>query len=203
MTMVFLLVGASAAFGVYSIMGGGTSSSSSAANTDDYGSAGGNLAKGDAVTLSQLQKILKDVPQGYNLLPYAAQILDASKDFNINPLLTLAIALHDSGMGTAGAGKTCRNPGNMGKRSDNYVKSGITGLGNCETVYGGSSRWEAFRTYGDGMQGLTWLLRANYLDKGLTTLPEIIHKYAPSSDGNNETAYVQAIKDFMNKYANF
>lgn len=185
------------------ISGGATEQTSTVSDTTQVGgTSGAELANADALTLDQITTLLKNEGRrGENMLPYAQQIYDSAHKFNINPLFAIAMYVHESSLGTAGAGKTCRNPGNISHRSDDYSSSGITGLGNCNAVYGGSSRWEGFSTYGDGVQAQMWLLRVNYLDKGQTTLEEIIHKYAPSSDGNNESAYVSFIKSYMSEHS--
>jgi hypothetical protein len=167
------------------------------------GTSGGDLANADALTLEQIQQILKNAGrQGKNLLPYAQQIHDSAHKFNINPLLALAFFQHDSGYGSAGAGKTCRNPGNISERTDKYKKSGAEGLGRCDRIYGGSHRWQAFSTYGDGAQAQMWLLRTKYLDDGLDSIEELVARYAPDGDGsNNEAVYVATIKKYMKDHA--
>lgn len=157
------------------------------------------LTNPDALTEKQIADLLTNkIKYGYNLKGYAKQIHDAAHKFNINPLFALAIANKDSSLGTAGAGERCRNPGNMEHRKDNFSSSGITGIGDC-SVYGGSSRWQAFKTYGDGMQAKMWLLRYRYIDRGLTTLPKIINTYCPPSECN-VSQYVKDVESFMNKY---
>lgn len=165
------------------------------------GTGGGDLANADALTEAQIQDILANqISYGYNLKDYSKQIYDAAHKFNINPLFSLAVANKDSSLGTAGAGETCRNPGNMEYRDHKFADSGTPAIGNCADVYGGSARWAAFKTYGDGMQAKMWLLRANYLDKGLVTLPDIIGKYCPASDGCDVPQYVKDVENFMSKY---
>lgn len=194
----FFLIFGSAALAVWNINnGGGTTTATVSGN---YGSGGGNLADKDALTADQIKDLLTNkISYGYNLKGYSQQIYDSAQKFNINPLFSLAIANKDSSLGTEGAGKTCRNPGNMQHRSDNFSKSGVTGIGNCREAYSGNPRWQAFKTYGDGMQAKIWLLRAHYMDKGLTTLPEIINKYCPPSECNVDK-YVRDVESFMNKY---
>lgn len=169
-------------------------------DTDQKSGDAGELTNPNALTEKQIQDLLTNkISTGYNLKGFAKQIHDAGHKFNINPLFALAIANKDSSLGTAGAGKTCRNPGNMEHRSDNFKLSGITGIGDCQSAYGGSSRWQAFRTYGDGMQAKMWLLRKNYIDKNLTTLPQIIGRYCPASECN-VSQYVEDVENFMKKY---
>lgn len=165
-----------------------------------FGNTGGELANGSRLTVDQIKDLLTNkISYGYNLAPYVQQIYDSSVKFNINPLFALGVANKDSSLGTAGAGKTCRNPGNMENRSDKFAQSGVTALGNCSDVYGGNSRWSAFSTYGDGMQAKAWLLRANYLDDGLTDLFSIINTYCPPSECD-VPQYVSDVEHFMKKY---
>lgn len=162
-----------------------------------YSDAGGDLANADAMTKEQIECFLQNHPSGYNLLPYAGQIYEACQKFNINPLLSLAMANKDSSLGTAGAGEQCMNPGNIQNRSDNYSPSGITASGNCEDIYGGAARWAAFKNYGDGMQAKIWLLRTEYLDKGYDTVEKIVTRYAPPNE-NDTTLYIKQVNDFIN-----
>lgn len=170
--------------------------SPAAEDTGEYGSSGGDLANSDALTAEQIKDLLTNkIDYGYNLSPYADQIKEASDKFKINPLFSLAIANKDSSLGTAGAGRQCRNPGNIEYRSDLYAKSGITALPEkC------NNRWAHFETYGDGMQAKIWLLRALYLDEGYDSIEKIIARYCPASDGCDVPGYVADVKNFMEKY---
>ena len=202
--ILFFVLGGTAALGFYAITNPGAFSvptSTSTAPSGNYGTTGGDLANADALTEEQIIKLLKNFgDKGKNLLPYAKQIHDSGHAFNINPLFALAIANKDSSLGTAGAGRTCRNPGNLEYRDHKFAESGTPSIGNCST-YGGSSRWAAFKTYGDGMNAKMWLLRKNYLDKGLLTLHDIINKYCPPSECDVDQ-YVKDVESFMNKYGN-
>lgn len=197
--IIFTLVGGAFAVGFMALnpLGGGAGTGGGGGT---IGTGGGDLANADALTPEQIQDILTNkISYGYNLKDHSQQIYDSGKKFNINPLFLLAIANKDSSLGTAGAGETCRNPGNLEYRDHKFADSGISAIGNCDDAYGGSSRWAAFKTYGDGIQAKSWLLRVNYLDKGLTTLPEIIGKYCPASECD-VNGYVKDVENFMEKY---
>lgn len=155
------------------------------------GTGGGDLANADALTEKGIECVLNATGHGQNLLPYAQQISDATHEFNVNPLFALAMFNKDSSLGTAGAGRDNKNPGNIGCRGDNYAQAGLTA--------GCPSRFASFNTYGDGAQAYAWLIRAEYIDKGIDTIDKIIPVYAPPSE-NDTAQYIKDVKDFMDKY---
>jgi hypothetical protein len=58
-----------------------------------------------------------------------------------------------------------------------------------------------FAEWWHSMNAQAYLLRTGYLDKGLTTASDILHKYSPHSDGNNPDAYSVDVINYMKKYA--
>lgn len=98
--------------------------------------------------------------------------------YRIDPCLSLAFFHHESSYGQKGIAYTTHS------------------IGNIRCVPGWPRCINGFKFY------LTWVASVDdwfklidaYRADGLDTLPKIIHRYAPSSDGNNEAAYVQAVQ---------
>lgn len=64
----------------------------------------------------------------------------------------------------------------------------------------GGHTWAKFNSYADA--ALTWLdiITKNEPFKSTKTVEQLIHAYAPSSDGNDERAYVATIESYYSKY---
>lgn len=68
-------------------------------------------------------------------------------------------------------------------------------------VRGGNNEYQRFATWTDGAK--EWrnrILDPNYAYAKTVTLADYIHVYAPSSDGNNEKAYVAFIEDYRRRF---
>ncbi|NJJ38537.1 glucosaminidase domain-containing protein [Paenibacillus apii] len=89
----------------------------------------------------------------------------AGKKEDIDPNLLAAIAVHETGNGTNPGSKNRNNVGGM-MRSD--------GKGQ-----------QSFSSIDEGIYALAKLLRNNYFDKGITSIPAIQRKYAPNGAGND------------------
>ena len=97
---------------------------------------------------------------------------------NIDPAIGLAMFGHESGYGLHGVATKTRNWGNLRKS-----------LGRAHHVADG---WAWYTTWADGAADWALLMRA-YVGRGLTTVARAIPVYAPSSDGNAPTAYIDAV----------
>jgi len=101
--------------------------------------------------------------------------------YGIDPIHVLAIFLHESRMGTTGEATKTMSPGNERCIKDRPCVDG---------GYAQMSSWQ------DGFVHLFSLLSDGYI-KGhvsskcpCTTVSQIVPVFAPSSDGNNEQAYI-------------
>ena len=100
-----------------------------------------------------------------------------SQHFQIDDAYALAFFLHESSFGSSGVAQYTHSLGNL-------ICSGYP------TCYAG------FRSYISWQVGAwDWyrLIYYEYLPRGLSTVQTIIPVYAPSSDGNNVTAYIAAV----------
>ncbi len=109
-----------------------------------------------------------------------AQVLyDASVRCGIDPVFTLAFFMHESSFGKAGEATQSLSPGNL-RCIPNFQ---------CQDGYSWYNSW------GDGFTVYCRLIRNLYVDGwGLVTIYQIIPRYAPPSDNNNDSAYIDALK---------
>jgi beta-N-acetylglucosaminidase len=103
----------------------------------------------------------------------------AAKKYGIDPALLAAIAIHETGNGTSNAAKSKNNVGGM-MRS----KGGLMEFSSLE----------------EGIDKMASNLKRNYIDKGLTTIPQIQKKYAPIGATNDPTSLNKHWVDGVTKF---
>lgn len=112
--------------------------------------------------------------------------------YHIDPVHVLAIFLHESTMGTSGEATKTYSPGNERCIQDRPC---------VDRNLGGYAQMES---WADGFEHLYWLLYYGYVQGRVTipivghvcvTVEQIVGVFAPSSDGNDEAAYIAAWKD--------
>lgn len=114
-------------------------------------------------------------------------IYDKGVETGINPAVALAFFIQESSAGTAGVAERTKSWGN------------IKGEGPA----GSDSGFRKYNTYEEGVDDWYRLIKEKYLAPpseggfGAKTLSQIISKYAPSSDNNNEAAYVANVKGMV------
>ena len=103
---------------------------------------------------------------------------DMSVRYGIDDAVALAFFQHESGFGLNGEATVTLSIGNI----------------RCLSGYPCPHGYAQFPSWRSGIQAWYVLLSGPlYVKAGLTTLPSIIHRYAPAADHNNEAAYVQAV----------
>jgi hypothetical protein len=103
--------------------------------------------------------------------------------YGIDPVYALAFFWHESGFGTTGEARMTRSPGNERCIADRPC---------IDQDRGG---YALMRSWADGFAHWFRLIRDLYVNTWeLVTVAQIIPKYAPGSDGNDETAYIQAVE---------
>jgi hypothetical protein len=105
--------------------------------------------------------------------------VEVSQYCGLDPASVLAFYMHESSFGLAGEARYSLSPGNL---------RCIPGF-KCQDGYAWFDSWQ------DGLMVQCRLLRNLYVDAwGLTTPEQIIPKYAPAADNNNEKAYEYALE---------
>src|SRR5262249_10466202 len=109
-----------------------------------------------------------------------------SEQYQINDAYALAFFHHESTYGKYGVAASTRNFGNI------RCTAGST----CDPkgLYRSYASWQA------GAADWFKLISTVYVSEGRTTVASIIPKYAPSDDGNNVTAYINAVSDDVSRW---
>ena len=111
-------------------------------------------------------------------------LYDLGVQYGIDPVWALAFFLHEDSFGKTGIGAVNHSLGNI----------------RCSAGYSCQDGFRSYATWEAGYQDWYSLILNGYVKGGVssacpcTTIEQIIPKYAPGSDGNDETAYVAAIE---------
>jgi hypothetical protein len=110
---------------------------------------------------------------------------DLGTQYGIDPAFALAFFMHESSFGTQGEATKSLSLGNL----------------RCIPNFRCADNFAQFDTWEDGFKAWYQLIRNLYVAQwGLTTIDEIIPKYAPSSDNNNEQGYIAALKHALDTW---
>ena len=119
---------------------------------------------------------------------------DLGVQSGIDPVFALAFFQHESSFGTTGEARFTKSLGNERCIPDRPCIDEAK-PGDPSTGFAQMNDWK------DGYQHWYDLIAGPvYKGAGLTTVDQIIPKYAPSSDGNNEAAYIQAIDQAVDQW---
>ncbi|PXW42174.1 hypothetical protein DET57_114166 [Klebsiella oxytoca] len=88
-----------------------------------------------------------------------------------------------------------------GIRNNNPGNLNFAGQAGATKEGGGNGRFAVFGTMADGIAALYRQLQL-YFKRGINTISDIVKKYAPASDGNNEGAYISQLTKATGKGAN-
>ena len=106
-----------------------------------------------------------------------------SAEYNIDDAVALAFFHHESSFGTSGIAVQTKSLGNIG----------------CSDGYACIQGFRAYATWKDGIDDWFQLIKSVYVGSGLTTLSQIIPKYAPASE-NDPSAYIAAVESDMTSW---
>ncbi len=115
--------------------------------------------------------------------PEADAMYQACVEEGCDPALAVAFFEHESSGGKSGVAAYSKSLGNI-RCTDGY---------DCFTTEGNGS-FRRYKTWTDGLRDWAKLLKFYKDEWKRVTLEDIIPKYAPQADNNNEAAYVAAVK---------
>ncbi len=116
-------------------------------------------------------------------------LYDLGVKYGIDPAFALAFFLHESTFGTAGEARTTLSLGNL------------RCIPNVACVDQDRGGYASFASWEDGFQARYELIRNYYIaQRGLTTIEKIIPVYAPTSDNNDEAAYIASLKHALDTW---
>lgn len=116
-------------------------------------------------------------------LPEADSMYAACVQNHCDPAVLASFFEHESSGGTQGVAAITKSVGNI-RCSPGY---------DCYTTDGNGS-FRKYATWTDGVKDWVQLLTSYKNNWGLVTLDEIIPRYAPQSDNNDEAAYIASVK---------
>ena len=106
-------------------------------------------------------------------------LYDLGVRYGIDPAFALAFFMHESSFGKQGEAQASLSLGNL-RCIPNFK---------CQDGYAWFATWE------DGFQAWYELIRNLYVSQwGLTTVNQIIPRYAPAADNNDESAYIASVE---------
>ncbi len=112
-------------------------------------------------------------------------LYDLGVQYGIDPAFALAFFFHESGFGTQGEARSSLSLGNL-RCIPNFT---------CQDGYAWFPTWEA------GFAAWYSLISNLYVKQwGLTTVSQIIPRYAPPTDNNNDAAYIAAVEQAIDTW---
>lgn len=147
----------------------------------------GDLQNPNAISAQEIKTFLEK--NNSPMKNDANAFMEAAQKYKVNPALLLGISGAECSFGTAGAGKTNLNPGNVKSSSSTLRAAGISFRGHDSRGHVIFSSWR------DGIIGMAEVLRRNYLDKGRTDLIAISQHYL---EGNKQN-WINGINSIIKK----
>ncbi len=132
---------------------------------------------------SRIKTYIQATKPSSPLATFADDFVKYGKQYNVNPVLVIAIGQKESGLGTTGHGP-----------APQFNSFGIRGSGR-----GG---FRDFPDYPTSIEGVNKLLASSlYLGPpaNYTTITQVMFRYAPPADHNDTTGYIAFINDILNK----
>jgi hypothetical protein len=117
---------------------------------------------------------------------HGQEIYDLGLKYGINPAISLAFFIHESGAGSNPAWAGWKEDGTSTKNVGNII---------CTPGYRCHGRFRDYDTWEQGIEDWYKLISELYVQEwGRTTVEQIIPKYAPAADNNDENAYINVVK---------
>jgi hypothetical protein len=112
--------------------------------------------------------------------------------YNINPAIALAFFVHESGAGSARNWAGLKPDGSTTHNVGNII---------CTPGWRCHGRFRDYDSWEHGIEDWYKLINDLYIGEWQrTTVEEIIPKYAPAADNNNEGAYIQSVRDMIQRW---
>lgn len=140
------------------------------------------------MTAAQVDRVLQNAgspAQGTGTAVYALSL-----KYGIDDAFAVAFFQHESTFGTRGEAQSSLSPGNLRCIPDAACVN--TSGQPCQTE---QSCYAAFPTWEAGFEAWYQLIRTLYVDIWhLTTIEQIIPRYAPNADHNDEANYISSVE---------
>jgi hypothetical protein len=131
-----------------------------------------DIARSPTITIAEIDRVLESVNSP--ILPYSADVYVSGEQYGIDPVFALAFWMKESREASDGSvAEPDHNPG--------YTE-GLSGDPRC-------GRWACWPTWPEGIAGWFHYMRVFFVDRGITTVEDILPIYAPSTE-NNTSGYI-------------
>jgi hypothetical protein len=112
-------------------------------------------------------------------------LYDLGVQYGIDPVYALAFFMQESRFGTTGVAQVTLSLGNI-RATPGYAS------------YDG---YRKYKTWEEGFEDWYKLIKVQYVEEWkLTTIDQIVPVYAPSSDNNDVSAYIQGVEEAVNTW---
>lgn len=146
---------------------------------------GTSVVGGPSLSAAQVNAILTNA--GSPAAGSGQTFYQDSLTYNVDDAAALAFYKHESTYGTRGEATQSLSIGNL-RCIDGY---------SCVDGYAWFPSWQS------GIDEWYRLISGPYyVGSGLTTIPQIIHKYAPNADHNNEAVYTASVEQDISSWRN-
>ena len=142
------------------------------------------------ITPQQIEAVLAE----YNspAQGHGQEIYDLGLRYNINPAICLAFFIHESGAGSNLAWAGRKDDGGYTHNIGNII---------CTDGWRCYGRFRDYDTWAQGIEDWYKLISELYIGEWeRTTVDDIIPRYAPAADNNDESAYIQAVKTLVQSW---
>lgn len=143
-----------------------------------------------SITVAQIEAVLAE----YNspAQGHGQEIYDLGIKYGIDPAICLAFFIHESGAGS--------NPAWAGRKSDGTYTHNVGNI-ICTEGWRCYGRFRDYNNWSEGIEDWYKLIAELYIGEWRrNTVDDIIPKYAPAADNNDEGAYIQAVKDLVQRW---
>ena len=137
---------------------------------------GSSVVGGPSLSAVKVDAILRDA--GSPAAGSGQTFYQDSLTYGIDDAYALAFFHEESNYGTKGAATQTLSIGNI----------------NCTDGYNCIGRFRAYSSWSAGIDDWYKLIKDVYVGQGLSTVESIIPHYAPSSDNNDESAYITSVE---------
>jgi len=138
---------------------------------------GSSVVGGPSLSAAKIDQILSNA--GSPAAGSGQAFYSDSQQYSIDDAVALAFFHHESSYGTAGAAVQTHNIGNIV----------------CTAGYSCIGRFRSYPSWQTGIDDWYRLISGPaYAGSGLTTIDQIIPKYAPAADHNSPSAYIAAVQ---------
>lgn len=142
------------------------------------------------ISVDQIERVLAE----YNS-PAKGQgqtIYDLGIKYKINPAIMLAFFIHESGAGS--------NLAWAGRKPDGSVTHNVGNI-ICTEGWRCYGRFRDYDTWEQGIEDWYKLINDLYIGEWQrATVEQIIPRYAPAADNNNEGAYIQSVRNLVQSW---